>query len=330
MKYVEIIADSGSADTIKAIADKAKAEDLRVGVIGEDGMQQTRLLLNDEELQGAVDMLQNVLGAQPTARVTVLSVEMFLPKTEVETQKKKKSSKTAAREALYEEVRTSAELDRNFIVLVILSTIVAAIALIENNVAVVIGAMVIAPLLGPNLALSVGTALGDTALVAQSAKTLAVGILLAIALSTAIGYFWNFENFSPELISRTIVGVDSAVLALASGAAAALSLTTRLSSVLVGVMVAVALLPPATTLGIMLGKGNFLFAVDAGLLLAVNIVSVNLASKIVFWAKGVSPRTWYEKEKAKKAMRIYLIAWFISLLALMIFIYTRMEIRLAS
>jgi uncharacterized membrane protein len=88
-------------------------------------------------------------------------------------------------------------------------------------------------------------------------------------------------------------------------------------------MVAVALLPPATTLGIMLGKGNFDFAMDAGLLLAVNIVSVNLASKIVFWAKGVSPRTWYEKEKARKAMRIYLIGWFVTLLALMLFIYTR-------
>ena len=323
MKYVEVIAESGSSDTIRAIADKAKAEDLRSGVPGEDSMQWSRMLIEDDVLQDVIDKLQHILGAQPTARITVLPVEMSLPKSEEQVERKKKTSKLAAREALYEEVKTSAELDRNYIVLVILSTIVAAIALIENNVAVVIGAMVIAPLLGPNLALSVGTALGDTALMAKSAKTLAAGILLAITLSTAIGFFWNFENFSPELMSRTIVGIDSAVLALASGAAAALSLTTRLSSVLVGVMVAVALLPPATTLGIMLGKGNFDFAMDAGLLLAVNIVSVNLASKIVFWSKGVSPRTWYEKEKARKAMRIYLIGWFVTLLALMLFIYTR-------
>jgi uncharacterized hydrophobic protein (TIGR00341 family) len=323
MKYVEVIAESGSADTIRAIADKTKAEDLRLGVIGEDGMQLSRILVEDDALQDVVDKLQHVLGAQHTARITVLPVEMFLPRSEEQIARKKKTSKIAARESLYQEVKTSAELDRNYIVLVILSTIVAAIALIENNVAVVIGAMVIAPLLGPNLALSVGTALGDTDLMAKSAKTLAVGIVLSIALSSGIGFFWTFENFSPELMSRTVVGIDSAVLALASGAAAALSLTTRLSSVLVGVMVAVALLPPATTLGIMLGKGNFTFAMDAGLLLAVNIVSVNLASKIVFWAKGVSPRTWYEKEKAKRAMRIYLVVWFITLLALMIFIYTR-------
>jgi len=323
MKYVEVIAESGSSDTIRAIADQSNAEDLRSGIPGEDGMQWSRMLIEDDVLQDVLDKLQHVLGAQPTARITVLPVEMSLPKSDEQIERKKKTSKLAAREALYEEVKNSAELDRNYIVLVVLSTIVASIALIENNVAVVIGAMVIAPLLGPNLALSVGTALGDTALMAKSAKTLTVGIVLAIALSTSIGFFWNFENFSPELMSRTIVGIDSAVLALASGAAAALSLTTRLSSVLVGVMVAVALLPPATTLGIMLGKGNISFATDAGLLLAVNIVSVNLASKIVFWAKGVSPRTWYEKEKARKAMRIYLIGWFVSLLALMLFIYTR-------
>lgn len=132
----------------------------------------------------------------------------------------------------------------------------AAIGLIESNVAVVIGAMVIAPLLGPNLAFGLGTALGDASLMRKSALTNSVGILLAIALSVLIGLFTLFDVSSPELIPRTQVGLDSIALALASGAAAALSLTTGLSSVLVGVMVAVALLPPAVTFGLMLGHGD--------------------------------------------------------------------------
>jgi len=321
MKYVEIIAEEGSSDTIVAIADKAKARDIRLGMVGDDGMRQTRILVSDAQLQTTLDTLQHILGAQPTSQIVVLPVETALPKSEED--KQIKSAATAARESLYDEVEKSAHLDTNYLVLVILSTLVAAIALIENNVAVVIGAMVIAPLLGPNLALSLGTALGDTDLMLKAARTLLVGILLAIALSALIGYFWQFTEMSHELMSRTIVGIDSVVLALASGAAAALSLTTRLSSVLVGVMVAVALLPPATTLGIMLGKGNIDSALDAGLLLAVNIVSVNLASKIVFYIKGISPRTWFEKEKARKAMRIYLLVWFVSLVVLVIFIYTR-------
>lgn len=181
--------------------------------------------------------------------------------------------------------------------LVVLSTIVAAIGLIESNVAVVIGAMVIAPLLGPNLAFGLGTALGDISLMRKSALTTSAGISLAVALSVVIGIFWPFDVSSPELAARTNVWLDSVALALASGAAAALSLTTGLSSVLVGVMVAVALLPPAVTLGIMLGLGNINLALGAGLLLAINVVCVNLAIKVVFFLKDIRPRTWWEKRK---------------------------------
>lgn len=329
MKYVEIIADTGSAKTMSAIAEKVKAQDLRFGTPGIDGMQQVRILVNDDKLQLTLDTLQNVLGAQPTARIVVMAVETTLPKTREERQKEKKSA-TAAREALYEGVEKNARLDGNFIVLVILSTVVAAIGLLENNIAVVIGAMVIAPLLGPNLALSLGTALGDTGLMKKAAKTMLVGILLSVAFSAGLGIIWPHDLTSQELISRTNAGMDSVALALASGAAAALSLTTGLSSVLVGVMVAVALLPPATTLGLMLGDGNFGLAIGAGLLLAVNVVCVNLASKIAFFAKGIHPRTWVEKERAKKAMVIYTLGWLVALIILILVIFARRSLSLAT
>lgn len=322
MKYVEIIAAAGSSDTIAAIAEKVKAVDFRLGVIGEDGMQQMRMLVNADSLQLTLDTLQNVLGAQSTSHIVVLPVEASLPKP-VEEKDKKNNSATSARELLYEEVMTGARLDLSFLLLVILSTIVAAIGLIENNVAAVIGAMVIAPLLGPNLALSLGTALGDVALMRQSAQTLFVGILLAVALSAVFGLFWPSALSSPELMSRTSANFDSIILALVSGAAAALSLTTGLSGVLVGVMVAVALLPPAATLGIMLGAGHLELAMGAGLLLVVNIVCVNLASKIVFFLKHIHPRTWLEKEKANRAMIRYVLGWIITLLVLLLLMYIR-------
>ena len=322
MKYVEIVADAGSLATLRAIADKAKATDMRIVATCEDGMQQTRMLVSNDRLQLLLDTLQNVLGAQVAARITVLPVETALPKPDEE-KRREEGSATAAREALYDEAAGRARLDLNYLVLVMLSTVVAAIGLLENNVAVVIGAMVIAPLLGPNLALSLGTALGDTVLVRKAAKTLSAGILLAVLLSVGIGLAWPYGTDSPELLSRTEAGLDSIALALASGAAAALSITTGLSSVLVGVMVAVALLPPATTLGLMLGQGELTLAVGAGLLLAVNVVSVNLASKIVFYVKRIRPRTWFEKEKARRAMLVYVLAWVITLAVLILVIYTR-------
>lgn len=323
MKYVEVIARAGSSQTVLAIAEKVKAHDFRISGIGDDGMCQMRILVSDNHLQFTLDALQNVLGAQLMARIVVLPVEASLPRLD-ENELKKQDSAPAVREKLYEEIERSARLDSNFVILVFLSTVVAAIGLIENNVAVVIGAMVIAPLLGPNLALSLATALGDSALLRKAARAFFVGILLAIGLSVPIGFLWPGSLDSFELMSRTVVSYDSIALALASGAAAALSLTTGLSSVLVGVMVAVALLPPAATLGIMLGTGEFGHALGAGLLLAVNVVSVNLSSKIVFIVRGVRPRTWYEKKKARHEMIIYITAWIVSLAVLAILIYLRL------
>ncbi len=88
-------------------------------------------------------------------------------------------------------------------------------------------------------------------------------------------------------------------------------------------MVAVALLPPTATLGLMIGAGQPKLAVGAALLLAVNIVSVNLAAKIVFWVRGVKPRSWLEKQKANQSMVTYMVIWAISLFVLLVVIFIR-------
>ncbi|MFW2372219.1 MAG: TIGR00341 family protein [Gammaproteobacteria bacterium] len=321
MKLIEVIADENITDTVSDIAKKNNALDFRLAQKGDEGRQAIRMLLLDEMVQSTLDALQSVVSSHPTARIIVFPVDATLPLPKP--GKPAKKSTTTSREALYDTVSKNAVLDSNFIVLVILSTLVAAIGLIKNNVAVVIGAMVIAPLLGPNLALGLGTALGDMELMRKALKTNLAGVALAIGISIILGLTWPFEISSPELLSRTDVGLDSLALALASGAAAALSLTTGLSSVLVGVMVAVALLPPAATFGLMLGHGQYQLAMGAALLLVANVVCVNLATKIVFMVKGISPRTWWQKEKAKRAMKIYILVWLTGLVILAIVIYLR-------
>jgi len=155
----------------------------------------------------------------------------------------------------------------------------------------------------------------------DSAKTIVLGVSIAIVLPYFMAHILSIPLDGHEVLMRTHVGFDSVILALASGAAAALSITTGLSGVLVGVMVAVALLPPATVFGLMLGDERFDLAFNAGILLAINIVSINLSSKIVFLLKGISPRTWFEKEKAKHAMEWYISIWVITLIVLMFLIY---------
>ena len=231
------------------------------------------------------------------------------------------SNQEITREELYDSIGKNARLNRTYLLLIFLSTVVVAIGLLKDNVAVVIGAMVIAPLLGPNLAMALGTALGDTDLMWKAFKTGIAGMSLALVLSILIGIFWPLNVESRELLARTHVGLDSAALAMASGAAAVLSLTSGIPSILVGVMVAVALLPPAATLGLMLGAGQIDLAYGAAFLLAVNIVAVNLSAKLGFLIQGIKPRTWLEKKKAKQSMMSYIIMWVLTLIVLLVVIY---------
>lgn len=331
MKIIQVIADNSYLKAIQTVAEKEGAADFWVGREGEDGRRVMQMLVAPEKRQVTLDALQAILGNSETAKIFLLPVEAVLPiQDEKEKTKKdeKKDTTTTTREEIYNSVEKNARLDSNFLLLVFLSTIVVAIGLLEDNVAVVIGAMVIAPLLGPNIALALGTALGDTRLMWESLKTTLAGLTLALSVSVLIGMVWPLNVESVELLARTDVGLDSAALAFASGAAAVLSLTTGLPSVLVGVMVAVALLPPTATLGLMLGAGDMELASGAGLLLAVNIVCVNLAAKVAFLFRGIKPRTWLEKQKARQSMSIYIFIWVLSLAILLFAIYLRQEIPL--
>ena len=325
MKIIEVITHRGQISTVEKIGKQHGAVDQwLIGSLDTDERQVMRLLVDANHRQAVMDALQNSLGANELTRIVVLPVEATLPHIETADQEKEKTGASGiTREELYHSVSKNTELNSNFLLLVFLSTIVAAIGLIENNMAVVIGAMVIAPLLGPNIALALATALGDNPLMWTALKTNLAGLGLAFGLSLIIGLLLQADLSSQELISRTYVGMDSVVLALASGAAAVLSLTTGLSSVLVGVMVAVALLPPTATVGLMLGSGQMDLALGASLLLAVNIVCVNLAAKVVFLIRGIKPRTWLEKRKAKQSMMTYMAIWVITLMVLVTAIYLR-------
>ncbi len=329
MKIIEVIADQGHLDTILGIAEQQGIVDHWQSSVAEDERCAVRMLVSPDSRQAVLDALQSVLSTSENSRIIVTPVEVSLPREEEPDEEDKTKRKTAlSREELYNSIESSSRLDGRFLLLVFLSTIVVMVGLLENNVAVVIGAMVIAPFLGPNIALALGGALGDNQLIWQALKTNLVGMSLALLLCILLGWWWPYEISSQELLSRTNVGLESIALALASGAAAVLSMTTGLSSVLVGVMVAVALLPPTATLGFMLGSGHYDLAMGAGLLLAVNIVSVNLAAKLGFLFLGIKPRTWLDQQRARQSITSYIIFWFISLLALGTLIYLRGRINI--
>mgnify|MGYP002700192799 FL=1 len=299
MITIEAIAPSSNEDSIIRIAKQSEATDYWISS-SSDKQIAIKILIEKSKSQKVIDQLQKLMEGKSNFRVLAYPLELALPYE----KKNSNSPATISREALLSQLKTQGKLDGHYMMLVFLSTIVAAIGLIENNVAVIIGAMVIAPLLGPNLALSLSTVLGQVKGIFNAFRTLFVGISFALLISIVLSIFYPNLTLTPELLSRTTVGLDGLALALASGAAAALSITTGVSSVLVGVMVAVALLPPTVTLGICLGLEAFPEAKGAALLLIANIASVNLTAQLTMRLKGIKPR---EEEKQRTALIVFLL-----------------------
>ncbi len=323
MRVIEVVANAGHIDTLRGIAEQHEAMDIWCGTEDDDGRRTLRILVAPTKRQAMLDALQSALSTSENYHILVQPVNAVLPRPQRDEDKDKAAKVSTTREELYSQIERGARLDRNYLLLVVLSTIVAAIGLVEDNVAVVVGAMVIAPLLGPILAFAFGTSLGDRQLVWHALTTGLSGLVLAIALSALLGMVWTPNLDSNEIMSRTDVGLDGIALALASGAAAVISLTTGLPTALVGVMVAVALLPPAATLGLLLSAWQLQLAAGTVLLLAVNVVSVVLAANLVFLSKGVKPRTWLEKRKAEQSTRLYLALWILMLGLLVVAILVR-------
>ncbi|MDH3365434.1 MAG: TIGR00341 family protein [Thermoplasmata archaeon] len=317
LRLAEIILPTGNEEIVEVVVKDLKIEEIWHLKVSEKRTM-SRVLISSEESEALMDALDARFAGTEGFRVILHSITAILPREkdgdeegdEGNDKEKEQEAKVGRinREELYGGVGDTSKLTKVYLVTVALSVIVASIGLVKDNVAVIIGAMVIAPLLGPNMALSLATTLADVRLAGLSLRTLAVGIVLTTALALAFGYALEVDPTTPEIASRTNVGLGDVGLALASGSAGALFLTIGISTALVGVMLAVAILPPLVTFGLLIGSGNFDLAVDAMLLFSTNLICVNLAGVITFVAQGVRPRAWWEADKAKK-----LTAWAITI-----------------
>jgi len=292
-----------------------------------DGNMLVRLVLAAESTEPLLDLIQKNYGSLEEVRTIVLLVEASLPREKAEEpgqspggepQPEEHPAKPdrISREELYEDVLDASRFSPTFLAMIVLSSIVAAIGVLRNNVAVIIGAMVIAPLLGPNVALALATTLGDASLARRAVRINLIGIILALLLSTILGVVLEVDPSVKELVIRTRVDLGDLALALASGTAGALAFTTGVSSILVGVMVAVALLPPLAACGLLLGSGYFQLAGGALLLFLTNLICINLTGVITFLVQGISPLHWWEANQARKFTRKAIVIWVILLAAL--------------
>lgn len=293
-----------------------------------------KILIPAEKSQSVLDELEDKFGSYEQFRMLLFPVNASIPRVEEEEKEEEKSKEekekekenqfTISREELYSNIVDKSSLNRVFILLILLSSIVAAIGVLRGDIAVIIGAMVIAPLLGPNVGLSLATTLADSDLGKRALKTNAFGILISFLVALAIGLFLTVDPDIPILASRTKVSLGDIVLALAAGSAGSIAFTRGLSEYLIGVMVALALVPTLVASGLLVGAGYFELAVGALLLFLVNLICINLAGVMTFLVQGIKPRSWWEADKAKRLSRLSLAIW-ITLLAVLIAVIAYLE-----
>ena len=334
LRLIEISHKEGMADEIESrIQDMPVLETWHVHT-GE-GETLTKVLLRADQAEPVLaDIERCCFTDERTYRVVILPVEATLPRPEEpeEEDSAKAGEKVPQRisiEEIYQKLSFSSEVSSGYVLMMALAAFIAAMGLLKDDAAVIIGSMVIAPLLTPNKALALATTLGDMGLARRSMLTIAAGVVTALLVAVPLGMVMGTEPGVRELALRSDVRHYYILLALASGTAGAYTVVAGVAEALVGVMVAVALLPPLVAAGLFAGSANWSDATGALLVFLVNIVCVNLAGIVTFALKGIRPAKWWEAEKATKAVRVAVTAWLVLLMILALLILFAQEIRQA-
>ena len=234
-----------------------------------------------------------------------------------------------AREELFSRAEEMSPAFRKFLLLTVIITVVATAGLLLDSAAIVVGSMVIAPLLGPSIGASVGTVLNDRDLFRTGIKLQAAGLVAAVVAATAFAAFAQATHLVPvstdilsiaEINSRISPNLLALVIAVGAGVAAAWSMTSGASEVLVGVMVAAALVPPLGVVGIGIVYGLPIVALSASASVLVNVFAINLSGLAVFWYKGYRPASWDQQDAASTETRRWILGFVVLILIVSAFL----------
>jgi uncharacterized hydrophobic protein (TIGR00271 family) len=192
--------------------------------------------------------------------------------------------------SLFGALRDETQLSWTFVILLTLSTVLATLGLFINSASVIIGAMLLAPLMQPIVGLSMGVLRRDTGLLSSGARAIGVGVGLVLFSAMLIAWLTPMHELGSEMSARLSPTILDLLVAIASGVAAAYAKNNpKISGSLVGVAIAVALVPPLAVSGIGVGWGSFTMFSSAMLLFLTNLIGIVLAASLTFFVQGFSP-----------------------------------------
>jgi uncharacterized hydrophobic protein (TIGR00271 family) len=189
---------------------------------------------------------------------------------------------------LFDRLQVGARWNVDFIMMICLSTAIASLGLIQNSTAVVIGAMVVAPLMTPLIGAGLALVQGNTIFFRDSIKAMGFGIGAALLISLFLGFLVPMEQLTPELLARGAPTIIDLGVAFLSGAAAAYAVARpSLLGALAGVAIAAALVPPLATVAIALAEGAWEISEGAAILFLTNLVTIILGAAFIYRRLGI-------------------------------------------
>ncbi|WP_419662334.1 conserved uncharacterized protein, DUF389 [Desulfosarcina variabilis str. Montpellier] len=203
---------------------------------------------------------------------------------------------------LFTALRDDSKINGLYLVLMVLSTMLAAAGLYLDSASVIIGAMLLAPLMAPIVSLAMGLLRGEETMIRNSLVKILAGIAIALIASSFITLIFPYQAVTGEMQARLNPSLLDLAVAIISGVAAAYSKSFKeIIQSLAGVAIAVALVPPLTVAGTGIGWGDFHFFSQAFLLFSTNLVGIIIAAALTFRILGFSPAI-----RSKRSMGIVL------------------------
>ena len=194
----------------------------------------------------------------------------------------------------------------NFHFMLALSAIISTLGLLANSVAIIIGAMIIAPLMGPIVGMAFSVAMGNRKLLRRSSFTLFKGLILTIAISWLTASAIGLETVESEVLSRTNPTLIDFGIAMAAGMAGAFTQTRRsIADAIPGVAIAVALVPPLSVIGIGLALKEQEIAIGSSLLFLTNLICIIFFGSLVFLFQSYG-----NIDRAKKGLALSTVVMF--------------------
>jgi uncharacterized hydrophobic protein (TIGR00271 family) len=196
----------------------------------------------------------------------------------------------------------------------IFAIFIASIGLNVNSTAVIIGAMLISPLMGPIMGIGLGLGIFDFLLIKRAFKNLLIAVTISLITSTIYFAITPLHEAQSELLARTTPTIWDVLIALAGGLAGIVASSRKnISNVIPGVAIATALMPPLCTAGYGLGTGHFYYFIGAFYLFLINCVFISISTFIIVRFLKFKPAHYVDKETEKK-VRKYI--WGIAILTI--------------